>query len=157
MNEIIIPEIVDEDDDLVREIQILTPEQLTFCSAVASGEMPGSAFKKAFPDRAESRWVSIFANRLINSPKVKDQIEAIQMAARMQFILDVPRAAAKMIELSNGAKSEKVQLEATKDCLNRGGLQPPERKESINVNIFGSASSEDIRQLIRTNIQEDEK
>lgn len=38
-------------------------------------------------------------------------------------------AAAKMVKLSNGAKSEYVQLEASKDILDRAGFKPPERSQ----------------------------
>ena len=37
-------------------------------------------------------------------------------------------ASAKMIALARGAKSEYVQLEASKDILDRAGFKPPERR-----------------------------
>jgi hypothetical protein len=38
-------------------------------------------------------------------------------------------AAARMLKLSQSAKSEYVQLEASKDILDRAGFKPPERHQ----------------------------
>ena len=37
----------------------------------------------------------------------------------------------KMVNLSGGAKSEYVQLEASKDILDRAGFKPPERTQHL--------------------------
>ena len=135
------------------DMGILTEGQMKFASEVSKGTGVGAAYKMAYPDAAESRHISTYANRLIKNPKVRQQIEILQQAARLKFLIDAPRAAEKMIDLSRSAKSEKVQLEATKDVLNRGGLQPPQRVETIHVGIFGSASQDDIRNLLRKRIE----
>lgn len=49
-------------------------------------------------------------------------------------------AASKMVKLSQGAKSEYVQLEASKDILDRTGFKPPDRAQvqvdhQVTVNI----------------------
>ena len=142
------------------ELGILTESQMMFASEVAKGTGLGDSYRIAYPDNAESEYVARYANKLVKNPKVRQQIEVLQQAARMKFLIDAPRAADKMIDLSKNAKSEKVQLEATKDVLNRGGLQPPQRVETIHVGIFGSASQDDIRNLLRKRIeskQEEEK
>ena len=140
--------------DNATKMGILSEEELTFASEVAKGTGLGEAYQIAFPDRKDSPSIHTFANRLIKNPKVRQQIELLQQAARMKFIIDAPRASEKMIELSKNAKSEKVQLEATKDILNRGGLQPPQRVETIHVGIFGSASQDDIRNLLRRQLED---
>ena len=54
--------------------------------------------------------------------------------------LNATVAAAKLLHLARGAKSEYVQLEASKDILDRAGFKPPDRHMhlhagDISVNI----------------------
>jgi len=135
------------------KLRLLSDSQFTFASEVSKGTGVSEAYRLAFPDSKESASVHTYANKLINDPKVRQQIELLQQAARMRFLMDAPRAAEKLIELSTESKSEKVQLEATKDILNRAGLQPPQRVETVHVGIFGSASQDDIRNLLRQRIE----
>lgn len=131
----------------------LTPRQATFAAAVISGSTLADAYRTAFPENAESKWVSVYANKLIKHPKVRQYIELLQQAARMRFLIASPKLAEKMLDLSENADSEKIQFEATKDALNRAGLQPPQRVETIHIGIFGSASQEDIRNLLRKQLE----
>jgi hypothetical protein len=136
------------------ELGLLSPSQAKFAALVAEGGGLSDSYRKAFPGAKESKHVHKYANMLIKNPKVRQQVELLQQAARMKFLMDAPRAAEKMIDLSINSKSDKVQLEATKDILNRAGLQPPQRVETIHVGIFGSASQQDIRNLLRKQIEE---
>lgn len=149
-DEVLTPEIEEEED---KGPNILKPEHLTFARAVAEGKGVSEAYKLAYPKNAENKYVRQYAHKLIKNPKVRQEIELLQQAARMRFILDAPRAAEKLIELSKDAKSDKVQLEATKDILNRAGLQPPQRVETVHVGIFGSASQDDIRNILRQQLE----
>lgn len=45
--------------------------------------------------------------------------------------LSAARAAAKMVQLATNARSEYVQLEASKDILDRTGFKPPDRKQIV--------------------------
>jgi len=153
-----------EEDDPIEDVKItptkkpkmrelLTERQMKFASEVAKGSNLSDSYRRAFPDQAENKYVKIYANKLVNNPKVRQQVELLQQATRMKFIIDAPRAAQKLIELSKNAKNEKVQLDATKDILSRGGLQPPQRVETVHVGIFGSASQDDIRNLLRQQLE----
>jgi hypothetical protein len=42
--------------------------------------------------------------------------------------LNATTAAAKLLSLAKGAKSEYVQLEASKDILDRAGYKPPDKQ-----------------------------
>lgn len=152
-------EIIEDDGKQHRNTRegLLTEGQLKFAQEVAKGTRLNEAYTLAFPDSKGSKLVNNYASRLVRNPKVRQEIELLQHAARMQFIMDAPRAAQKMIELSENAKQERVQLEATKDILNRAGLQPPQRVETVAIGIFGSASSEDIRALLRNNLEKKEE
>ena len=157
------PEVVDEDEDegpvwrLTNSI--LSEKELKFASAVANGATLSDAYRDTYPERAGKGYkvINLYASRLARNPKVRQQIEVIQQAVRLSFIVDAPRAAQKMITLSECASSEKIQFEATKDILNRGGLQPPQRIETLHVGIWGSASSDDIRNLLRQKLEKQEE
>ena len=52
--------------------------------------------------------------------------------------LNATKASNKMLELSSNAKSEYVQLEASKDILDRAGYKPVEKSMSLiqgNINV----------------------
>ena len=156
------PEVMDEDeeeDSLVNLTQtLLSVEEMKFASAVATGDNFTKAYRDAFPGKGgKPDSVNILASRLVRNPKVRQQIDLIQQAVRLHFIMDAPRAGMKMTALSEAASSEKIQFEATKDILNRGGLQPPQRIETIHIGVFGSASSDDIRNMLRQRLENKEK
>lgn len=143
--------------DPLANLPILSPGNLKFATLIASGAHLADAYKEAFPEKSSSKYIAIYATRLVRNPKVREYIDIIQQATRMQFIMETPEAFERIRELAKSAESEKVKLEANRDILDRGGLKPPERVESIHVGIFGSASTQDIKNLIRGSILEEIK
>jgi len=143
--EVLVPEVVDDTPSK----SILAPEAMLFATAIASGMRMDEAYIMSHPDKASSKWVSAYANRLAKNPKVKEHIALIQEATRLQIVLAAPEAFNRLKELSETAKSEKVRLDATRDLLDRGGLEPPRRVETLSIGVFGSLSSEDMRNIIR--------
>ena len=81
----------------------------------------------------------VSASRMLRKPEVQ--------AYMMQEInrslgLNSAKASAKLVALSQGAKSEYVQLEASKDILDRAGFKAPEKHQhlvggdfSINIDL----------------------
>ena len=81
----------------------------------------------------------VSASRMLRKPEVQ--------AYMMQEInrslgLNSAKASAKLVSLSQGAKSEYVQLEASKDILDRAGFKAPEKHQhlvggdfSINIDL----------------------
>jgi hypothetical protein len=47
--------------------------------------------------------------------------------------LNATKASQKLMQLSHGAKSEYVQLEASKDILDRAGLRAPEKHMHLHA------------------------
>ena len=45
--------------------------------------------------------------------------------------ISAARAASRMVQLATNARSEYVQLEASKDILDRTGFKPPDRTQSV--------------------------
>lgn len=157
MSEVLEAEIAEDEEMPDMGVNVLTEQQMKFAQAIVDGKGMSDAYKLAYPERSDTKYVSQYAYRILKSPKVRQEIEVLQQAARMKFLLDSPRAAEKLMDLSKNAKSEKVQLEATKDILNRGGLQPPHRVETVAIGIFGSASQEDIRAILRRQMEDKEE
>lgn len=120
---------------------------------VATGDTLVDAFTEAFPDRSHSKWVHKYAYKVAKDPRIRDQIELIQQAVRAQFVIAAPKAFQNLLDLADNAKGEKVKLQANVEILDRAGLKPPEKVEMLHVGIFGSASNEDIRSLIRGRIE----
>ena len=50
-----------------------------------------------------------------------------------QLGMNATVAAARVMRLATGAKSEYVQLEASKDILNRAGFTPPDKQLRLNA------------------------
>lgn len=128
---------------------ICTAAEKQFAQLVADGVKPVDAYAQAFPEKKESKWLRDYARQLAMEPRIREQIELIQQACRLQFVIEAPSALERMVRLAETADSEKVKLDANKDILDRAGLKPPDRVESVHVGIFGSASAEDIRNLLR--------
>jgi phage terminase small subunit len=73
-------------------------------AAVAVGYAEGSSRTQAY--------------RLLNDQRVLD---AMHQATKRKLAVSGVRAAEKMLSLATGARSERVQMEASKDLLDRGG------------------------------------
>lgn len=79
----------------------------------------------------------VAASRTLRIPKVQAYMMS-QIANTLG--LGAVHAAHKLVQLSTNAKSEYVQLEASKDILDRGGLRAPDRVQhsvvgNLKVNI----------------------
>ena len=70
----------------------------------------------------------VSASKMLHKPEVQ-----AYMMSRIQQTIGISSAKAvnKLMSLSNGAKSEYVQLEASKDILDRAGYKPVEKSMSL--------------------------
>ena len=101
----------------------LTDKQKTLVDTiVATGCTITEAAKKAGYSTKESGRVT--ASRTLRIPKVQDYMKR-QIANTIG--LGAVTASRKLVELSDNARSEYVQLEASRDILDRVGLRAPER------------------------------
>jgi len=103
----------------------LTPKQAAMVDVmVAKGLHTAKAAKVAGYSDGKAGYVT--ASRTLKLPHVQQymmQRIAEQLGTNAAF------AAAKVMKLANGAKSEYVQLEAAKDILDRAGFKPVERHQ----------------------------
>lgn len=151
-----IQDIVPEEEEpvlLTGDKTILSPEVMKFAVLVGNKVGPTDAYRIAFPEKKQYKNLGVYAYQLAKNPKVREQIAIIQEAVRLQIIAETPSALARIIDLAENAESEKVRLEANKDLMDRGGLKPPQRVETLHVGLFGSANEEDIRLVIRNRLE----
>ena len=72
----------------------------------------------------KGNYARVSASRMLRKPEVQAyMMQEIQRG----FGLNSAKASAKLVALSQGAKSEYVQLEASKDILDRGGFKAPDK------------------------------
>lgn len=127
--------------------------RLTSGSSVPNKEITGKA--KLLVDTLVSSGCSITeASKLAgykgNSARVsasrmlrKPEVQAYMMQEIQRSLgLNSAKAASRLVTLSQGAKSEYVQLEASKDILDRAGFKAPEKHQhlvggdfSINIDL----------------------
>ena len=110
------------------------------------------AYAEVYPQLSSSKWLGKYASRLAKSPRIREQIELIQQAIKAQFAVMALAAVDRVEELAKDAKNERVKLDANQEILRQGGIIPPQRTESIHIGIFGNASTEDMRALVRNNL-----
>jgi hypothetical protein len=116
------------------------------------------AYKTAYPENAaKAKYLNSSAYHKLDNPKVKALIDEIQQGLRAQFIMLAPEALDQLVNLANNAESEKVKLEANKEILYGAGLRPPEQIEMKQVGMFGGASPEAIRDMIRAQLDMEEE
>tara|TARA_A100001515_G_scaffold32136_2_gene25042 strand:- start:870 stop:1256 length:387 start_codon:yes stop_codon:yes gene_type:complete len=93
----------------------------TGCTITKASQVAGYA-------KGESGRVS--ASKALKAPHV----QAYMMQQITESIgLNATKASRKLMELSEGAKSEYVQLEASKDILDRAGFRAPDRHQHMLV------------------------
>lgn len=98
---------------------------------VATGCTITEASQKAGYSKGEAGRVT--ASRTLRIPKVQNYMMK-QIANTIG--LGAVHASRKMVELSREARSEYVQLEASKDILDRVGIRAPDRvQHSIDANL----------------------
>ena len=154
--ELMVPEVVEDEDELLGERPILSDEPFKFASLIAGGVAIPEAYKQAFPDKSSSKWVAVNAYRLAKNKKIRDYIDTIQQATRLQIILEMPNVFDRVKKLAEGAESERVQLDANLELWDRGGLKAPQRVESVQIGVFGSLDPEDMKKLIKEKLEKKE-
>jgi len=77
---------------------------------------------------AEGESGRVTASKTLRLPHV--QVYMMQRIAE-HLGISAARAAGKMVELATNARSEYVQLEASKDILDRTGFKPPDRTQAV--------------------------
>ena len=103
----------------------------TGCSIKEASEKAGYSIKGSAEAGRES------ASRTLRLPKVQSYMSK---CIANTLGLGAVSASKRLIELSSGARSEYVQLEASRDILDRVGLRAPDKvrhsyEGNINVNI----------------------
>ena len=103
----------------------LTDKQMKLVDTlVAKGCRVTQAAKEAGYAKGDSGRVS--ASKALRQPHVQQYMMA---QVSDQLGLNATVAAAKVLKLATGAKSEYVQLEASKDILDRAGFKPIDRSQ----------------------------
>lgn len=134
------------------ERPILSDQNYRFAALIASGKSAPDAYKEVFPERSSSKWIASNAYRLAKNPKIKEYIDTIQQATRLQIVLELPDALERVKDLAKNAKTERVKLDANLEIMDRGGMKAPQRVESIQIGIFGSLDAEDMKVMLKHNL-----
>ena len=108
----------------------LTEKAQRFCEVlVTEGCSNVEAAKKAgYSDKS----AHTAAWRLVNDQRVLDTVHQL---TKRSLAMSGVRAARKMVELSTGARSERVQMEASKDLLDRAGFSVSEETSVTGIAI----------------------
>ena len=105
----------------------LTKKQKTL---VDTNEAMGSSIKEASAKSgyADGEAGRVTASKTLRLPHVQ---EYMQQMVRQSIGLNATIASRKVLDLASSAKSEYVQLEASKDILDRAGYKPVEKSMSL--------------------------
>lgn len=106
----------------MKDLDLTDKQKALVDTIVATGCTITEAAKKAGYSTKESGRVT--ASRTLRIPKVQDYMKR-QIANTIG--LGAITASRKLVELSGNARSEYVQLEASRDILDRIGLRAPDR------------------------------
>ena len=120
---------------MLTQRRITKKQKLLIDTIVATGCSITKASKIAGYSEGESGRVT--ASKTLRLPHIQ---EYMQQRIRESIGLNATIASKKVLDLSTSAKSEYVQLEASKDILDRVGFRQPDRVKhtldgDINVNI----------------------
>jgi phage terminase small subunit len=109
---------------LVKQHKVTEKQMALVDTLVATGCTVREAAQEAGYAEGESGRVS--ASKALRQPHVQQyMMERISD----QLGMNATVAAAKVLKLASGAKSEYVQLEASKDILDRAGFKPIDRSQ----------------------------
>ena len=134
-----------------------SPNQITFAKAYAESGNAIEAYKLAYGESAKKvKYLKSTAYHKLDNPKIKELISEIQQGIRAQFVMLAPDALARIEQLAENAENERVKLDANKEILYGAGLKPPEQVEMKQVGIFGTATPEQLRDIIKAHIEEPE-
>lgn len=127
-----------------------TENQLAFAKDVVETNFENitESYRKAYPN-ASAKWAAQESYKLMRNPRIKTLLEQLQQDLRAKFTLLAPDALARLEDLAENADSEKVKLAANIEILDRAGLRAPDKVELSLPGIFGDASPESIKKMIR--------
>ena len=113
--------------DLLLTQQRITKKQKLLVDTIVAN---GCSIKKAseIAGYAKGEAGRVTASKTLRLPHIQ---EYMQQRVRESIGLNATKASNKMLELSQSAKSEYVQLEASKDILDRAGYKPIERSMNL--------------------------
>lgn len=118
---------------MLKQRRLTTKQKDLVDTIVASGCSVKEASAKAGYSDGESGRVT--ASKTLRLPHVQ---EYMQQRVRESIGLNATVASKRILDLSTNAKSEYVQLEASKDILDRAGYKPIEKSMSLvqgNINV----------------------
>ena len=111
---------------MANDVTNLTDLQMQFVDNYLTN---GGNGKRACIDAGYSdKTASVQASKLLKLPHIQ---QALMKGTAEHSGIASAKAMQKMVNLSGGAKSEYVQLEASKDILDRAGFKPPERTQHL--------------------------
>ena len=119
-------------DDLTdKQRQLVDTIVATGCSIKEAAEKAG------YSSKGSKEAARVSASRTLRLPKVQSYM---QQRIAQTLGLGAVSASKRLIELSTGARSEYVQLEASRDILDRVGLKAPDKiahylQGDIKINI----------------------
>ena len=123
---------------LLTQNRITKKQKLLIDTIVATGcSIKEAAEKAGYSSKGSKEAARVSASRTLRLPKVQSYMQ--QQIART-LGLGAVSASKRLIELSTGARSEYVQLEASRDILDRVGLKAPDKiahnlQGDIKINI----------------------
>ena len=118
---------------MLKQRRLTTKQKDLVDTIVATGCSVKEASAKAGYSDGESGRVT--ASKTLRLPHVQ---EYMQQRVRESIGLNATIASKKILDLSSNAKSEYIQLEASKDILDRAGYKPVEKSMSLvqgNINV----------------------
>ena len=111
---------------MLKQRRLTTKQKDLVDTIVASGCSVKEASAKAGYSDGESGRVT--ASKTLRLPHIQ---EYMQQRVRESIGLNATVASKRILDLSTNAKSEYVQLEASKDILDRAGYKPIEKSMSL--------------------------
>ena len=111
---------------MLDKLRITKKQKLLIDTIVATGCSVKKASEIAGYAKGESGRVT--ASKTLRLPHIQ---EYMQQCIRQSIGLNATIASRKVLDLASSAKSEYVQLEASKDILDRAGYKPVEKSMSL--------------------------
>jgi len=112
-------------------VNTLTDKQKSLVDIIVSSGCSITKASKLAGYKGNSARVS--ASRTLQIPKVQEYYSS---QLRHKLNLSGAKALESLVSLSSGAKSEYVQLEASKDILDRTGFKAPEKHQHLLAGDF---------------------
>ena len=111
---------------MLEKLRITKRQKLLIDTIVATGCSVKKASEIAGYAKGESGRVT--ASKTLRLPHVQ---EYMQQVVRQSIGINATIASKRVLDLASSAKSEYVQLEASKDILDRAGYKPVEKSMSL--------------------------